>query len=94
VVVQTTDLQALGAYYHLVLITTPSKARAMQVYESLDTLKAQARVMELRHPEVRTVYKVALGRFLEPYHTFRLRSWFGLRDDQFVDAYTEKYTLP
>jgi hypothetical protein len=66
----------------------------MRVYESLDTLKTQARVVELRHSEVATVYKVALGRFLEPYHTFRLRMWFGLRDDQFVDAYTEKYELP
>lgn len=94
VVIQSTDLQALGAYYHLVLITTPSKAQAMRVYDSLDTLRSQARVVELRHSEVATVYKVALGRFLEPYHTFRLRSWFGLRDDQFVDAYTEKYTLP
>jgi hypothetical protein len=77
-----------------VLITTPSKSQALRVYESLDTLRSQARVVELRHPEVTTVYKVALGRFLEPYHTFRLRSWFGLRDDQFSDAYTEKYTLP
>ena len=81
-------------YYHLVVFTAASKAEAERIVESLDTLKSQAKIVELRYSELKTVYKVALGRFKEPYHTFRLRAWYGLRDDQFVDAYTERYDRP
>jgi hypothetical protein len=74
-----------------VVFTTPSNSEAKRVVETLDTLKSQAKIVEMRHAEVRTVYKVALGRFKEPYHTFRLRAYYGFRDDQFIDAYTEQF---
>lgn len=92
--VRTADASLQEGYYHLVIFSTASKEEAERMVESLDTLKSQAKVVELRRSEKRTVYKVALGRFKEPYHTFRLRAWYGFRDDQFVDAYTERFELP
>jgi cellulose synthase/poly-beta-1,6-N-acetylglucosamine synthase-like glycosyltransferase len=92
--VRTADTSVEEGYYHLVIAMTTSLTEAERMVESLDTLKSEARIVELRHQEVRTVYKVALGRFKQPYHTFRLRAWYGLREDQFVDAYTERFELP
>jgi hypothetical protein len=91
VMVRVADEEQTEGYYHLVVFTTPSNSEAKRVVESLDTLKSQAKIVEMRHAEVRTVYKVAIGRFKEPYHTFRLRAYYGLRDDQFADAYTEQF---
>lgn len=91
--VRAADEDQVEGYYHLVLLTTPSNTLAKRVVESLDTLKSQAKIVEMRHAEVRTVYKVALGRFKEPYHTFRLRAYYGFRDDQFADAYTEQFIM-
>lgn len=92
--IQPADASVDEGYYHLVIFTTASQSEAERMVESLDSLKSEAKIVELRHQEVRTVYKVALGRFKEPYHTFRLRAWYGLRDDQFVDAYTERFERP
>ncbi|MEN9839363.1 MAG: hypothetical protein RL177_842 [Bacteroidota bacterium] len=91
VMVRVADAEQTEGYYHLVVFTTPSNSEAKRVVETLDTLKSQAKIVEMRHAEVRTVYKVALGRFKEPYHTFRLRAYYGFRDDQFIDAYTEQF---
>jgi hypothetical protein len=92
--VRTADPSVEEGYYHLVIAMTTSLTEAERMVESLDTLKSEARIVELRHQEVRTVYKVALGRFKQPYHTFRLRAWYGFREDQFADAYTERFELP
>jgi cellulose synthase/poly-beta-1,6-N-acetylglucosamine synthase-like glycosyltransferase len=89
--VRVADQEQSEGYYHLVVFTSPSNSEAKRVVESLDTLKSQAKIVEMRHAEVRTLYKVALGRFKEPYHTFRLRAYYGFRDDQFADAYTEQF---
>lgn len=88
-VVRLANPAQIDTLYHLVLVTTASRQAAEKMFESLDTLKQHANIVEFAP----SVYKVTLGAFPEPYHTFRLRAWFGLRDDQFVDAYTERLTV-
>ncbi len=75
-------------YHHLVIGTFRTEAEARRFMNDLDTLKSIANVVPHVTASGKNVFLVGLGKYAKPYHTWRIRGWYGFGDDDFPDAYT------